>query len=67
MDSVTPTELKDRAGISLSYASMLLSGDRQPSATLAARIFRETGLKMGLFATLSDADAKTAARIHREQ
>lgn len=65
--SITPTELSGKADISLSYASMLLSGDRKPSDTLAARIYRETGLKLGLFQSLSDADARVAARIHGEQ
>jgi hypothetical protein len=45
---------------------MLLAGRRQPSATLAARIYNETGLRLGLFQSLSDADAETAARIHGE-
>jgi transcriptional regulator with XRE-family HTH domain len=67
MSSITPTALSKAAGISLSYASMLLAGKREPSATLAAKIYRETRLKIGLFETLSDADARTAARIHGEQ
>jgi transcriptional regulator with XRE-family HTH domain len=65
--SITPTELHEAAGISLSYASMLMSGDRKPSATLAAKIYKETGLKLGVFEALSDADARVAARIHGEQ
>ena len=65
--SITPTELHKAAGISLGYASMILAGERNPSATLAAKIYRETGLKLGLFETLSDADAAVAARIHGEQ
>jgi transcriptional regulator with XRE-family HTH domain len=61
------TELAGAAGISRSYACQLLTGERRPSDRLAARIFKETGLKLGLFEALSDADARVAARIHGEQ
>lgn len=62
--SITPTALSEATDISLSYASMLLAEKRQPSATLAARIFKGTGLKLGIFNGLSDADAEVAARVH---
>jgi hypothetical protein len=65
--SITPTELDRATGIGLSYASMVLSGKRVPSPKAAAKIYTETGLKLGLFAQLSDADAAVAARIHGEQ
>jgi transcriptional regulator with XRE-family HTH domain len=65
--SITPTALSEAVDISLSYASMLLAGKREPSATLAAKIYQKTGQKIGLFEPLSDADAQVAARIHGEQ
>lgn len=39
----SPKELVEVTGISSSYASMILSGDRKPARSLAIRIFRETG------------------------
>lgn len=59
-----PKELVDALGISPSYASMILSGERIPPPGLAAAIFAKLNLKMGIFKDLSDEDAETAARIH---
>jgi hypothetical protein len=42
---ISPTKLSQDAGISLSFASMLLSRKRQPSALT---IYDKTGLKLGL-------------------
>jgi len=44
---MTPTELSDAAGISVSYASMILSGGRQPSLSRALSIYDKTGLLFG--------------------
>lgn len=41
-------------GISQSYASMILSGARQPSRPLAIHIFRKTGWKHPLIADLTE-------------
>ena len=43
----TPSQLSDKAGISLSYASMILSGDRTPPLKTALKIFDATGLALG--------------------
>lgn len=50
----TPTKFAEAAGISIPYASQLLSGKRVPSQTLAIQIFRRTGRKFGPIASLSD-------------
>jgi hypothetical protein len=44
---MTPTELADAASISVSYASMILSGGRQPSLSRAVSIYDKTGLLFG--------------------
>jgi hypothetical protein len=44
---MTPTELSDAAGISVSYASMILSGDRTPPLGRALSIYDKTGLLFG--------------------
>lgn len=62
--ALKPKELSEAVGISSSYASMILSGDRTPSPTLAAAIWQKTNHKFGLFAGLTDEDAETVARIH---
>ena len=44
---MTPTELSEAAGISQSYASMILSGDRKPPLGRALAIYDKTGLQFG--------------------
>lgn len=51
---LTVTALKDAAGISQSYASMILSGTRRPSRALAIHIFRKTGWRHDLLDGLTD-------------
>ena len=48
------SELRAAAGISQSYASMILSGQRAPGRPLAIHIFRKTGWRHDLLAGLSD-------------
>lgn len=45
---MTPTELSGAAGISVSYASMILSERRQPPLGTALSIYDKTGLQFGL-------------------
>lgn len=59
----TPTEMAKAAGISVPYASQILSGQRCPSRGLAISIFRATGRKFGPIEALSDADIDTLERI----
>lgn len=42
------------AGISLPYASQIMSGARKPARSLAIHIFRKTGWKHELIADLTD-------------
>ena len=58
---MTPTELSEKAGISLGYASMLLSGER-PSCSLeiAFKIYDSTGLQFGI---LKDLPADTIEHL----
>lgn len=50
-----PSELAEQAGISPSYASMILSGARVPPRTLAIHILRTTAWRHPVLADLSDA------------
>lgn len=50
---LTPTSLKELAGISIGYASMILSGDRSPAPALAISIYRKTGHKFGPLAGMT--------------
>lgn len=47
IESLTPTTLSQELGISLPYASQLLSGARALSLSMALRIFRKTGHQLG--------------------
>lgn len=59
----SPTEFAAAAGISVPYASQLLSGNRAPSQALAISIFRKTGQKLGPLARMSDADIDELERL----
>lgn len=58
-----PTEFAAVAGISIPYASELLSGKRTPSTRLAIDIYRRTGRKFGSIVTASDADIDALDRL----
>ena len=60
---MTPTELSSAAGISVSYASMILSGGRQPSLSRALSIYDKTGLKFGL---LKGAHPETIEQMRKQ-
>lgn len=61
---IKPAELAEQAGISPSYAHMILSGDRTPSLTRAIDIFRKTGLKFGPIANATAEDIEVMARVY---
>lgn len=63
---LTPTTLARSAGISVSYASQIMGGQRAPSRTLAVHIFDVTGAKFGALARVSDDDARALVRIERQ-
>jgi DNA-binding transcriptional regulator YdaS (Cro superfamily) len=46
-DKLKPTALAKAIGVSVPYASQLLSGTRTPPVPTAISIFRKTGLKLG--------------------
>lgn len=50
----TPTAFASATGISVPYASQLLSGSRNPSRPLAIHLLRTTGWKHPVLAELSD-------------
>ena len=62
-DKPTISDLRAAVGISQSYASMILSGDRQPSLPLAIRMFRETGWRHGVLAPLSETEIDVLERV----
>jgi hypothetical protein len=64
MDALTPKSLVEAVNISPSYASMILSGDRDPPVPLAISIFRKTGHKIGPLVGQTDEDIEAAARLH---
>lgn len=47
-------ELAEKAGISESYASQLLTGNRGASLTVAFQIYDKTGLQFGILKDLSE-------------
>lgn len=51
-------------GVNRSYAWQIANGKRAPSQKLAVRIFRETGLKLGPVAGLSEADIAVLEKMH---
>lgn len=63
MANPTPTELSASAGISVSYASEILSGTRKPSRALALRIYEKAGLKFGPLANLTAQEIEFLAGI----
>ena len=63
MDDLTPTLLARLCGISVPYASQILSGARELPRELAVRIYRETGHKLGPLVGASERDIKALERI----
>jgi hypothetical protein len=51
-----PTDLSTKAAISISYASEILSGERDPSRALAIHILRKTGWRSKVLNGLSEAE-----------
>ena len=65
MEKITPTRLAQEVGISVPYASQLLSGARPISTEMALRIFDATGEKIGPFVGLTAAEIRTARKLVR--
>lgn len=61
---MTPTELADKAGISVPYASQLLSGERKgASLSMAFKIYDATGLQFGPLANLTPKDVEAMRKL----
>lgn len=54
MEGLTPTTLAAAVGISMPYASQIMSDQRKPSRPLAIHIFRTTGWRHDVLADLTD-------------
>jgi hypothetical protein len=59
----TIADLRAAAGISQSYASMILKGSRVPPRPLAIRILRKTGWRHPAIADLSETQIDTLEAI----
>jgi len=60
------SDFAEQAGISVSYASQLLSNNhhrRNPTIVLALDIYHKTGVKLGLLVGASRAEINTVARM----
>ncbi len=53
---MTPTELSKASGISVPYASQILSGRKTPSLAIALKVYATTGLQLGPLAGLNRRD-----------
>ncbi len=62
-DFTSPTALSSAAGISVPYASQILSGTRVPSQRTAIRIYRQTGVKLGPISQASEGDIEMLSRL----
>ena len=56
-------ELAEKAGISKSYASEIVNDQRRPSRPLAIHIFRKTGWRHAVIASLTDAQIETLEAV----
>lgn len=63
MDDLTPTSLSKTLGISISYASLILSGQREMPRDMAIRLYRATGMKCGPVTGATDAEIETLANF----
>lgn len=52
------------AGVRASYASMIASGQRQPSMKLALEVYDKTGVKIGPLTNRRKRDITVLARAH---
>lgn len=62
-----PTTLARAAGISVPYASQILSGSRTPPLKMAARIYRLTGHRFGPLSAATKEEAETLTRLAEAQ
>lgn len=60
---LTPTSLSRAIGVSMPYASQILSGKRPPQVPMAIRIYRATGHRLGPI-TVATEEEITALEKH---
>lgn len=61
---MTPTELAEKAGISVPYASQLLSGERKGSSlAMAFKIYDAAGLQFGPLSNLTAKDIEAMRKL----
>jgi transcriptional regulator with XRE-family HTH domain len=58
-----PTDLAEMIGVSVAYASQLLSGARKPSLELALKYFDSAGVRLGPLVGASDAEIATLRKL----
>lgn len=63
MEKLTPTKLSQAVGVSVPYASQILSGERTPPVSTAIRIFRATGHRLGALETATDEEIDVLERF----
>lgn len=61
--ALTPTRLSQAVGISVPYASQIISGDRVPPQATALRIFRATGERFGALKGATEAEIKVLEKF----
>jgi len=59
-----PTELSDKTGISVPYASQILKGERFPSLEVALMIYDRAGQKFGPLKGLTKREIETARKMN---
>lgn len=62
-ETVRPTDLAEKLGCSVAYASQLLSGARVPSIPRALEIFDKAGVKIGPLKDATDEEIATARKL----
>lgn len=63
LEPLTPTKLSQAVSISVPYASQIIKGVRTPPQTMAIRIFRATGHKLGPIADATEAEISVLERF----
>jgi transcriptional regulator with XRE-family HTH domain len=61
--SIRPTDLAAKLGVSVAYASQLLSGARKPSLELALRFFDEADVRLGPLVGATDEEIATLRKL----
>jgi len=63
-NTLTTSRLAAVAGISASYASMILNGHRPCPPEMALRVFQQTGSRIGLLSGATDDEVEVLAKFH---